>query len=307
MRRYPYALALFLVLPLAASAQQAGEMSYHDESVMPEGAVGERIRSIIETVNADDAEAVRRFIEEECTEEFQNFVSMDEHVSVFFDLNRRWGGADFHSIRSYTPPRENQTVVILKDRNFGAWRAFVVQFDESEEQLVTGLRFNVARTPSNVVEAALSEADVIQQVDELVRHLCDRDAFSGTMLLAKGDDVLLTHACGEASKRFHVANNLQTRFNLGSMNKMFTATSIAQLAERGLLSYYDSISRYVDESWLPREITDKITIHHLLTHTSGLGSYFNDTYWNASREMYRTVEDFKPLWRISSRWFRVTR
>ena len=36
-------------------------------------------------------------------------------------------------------------------------------------------------------------------------------------------------------------------------------------------------------------------MHHLLTHTSGLGSYFNDTYWNGSRELYRSVEDFKPL------------
>ncbi|MCO6490418.1 MAG: beta-lactamase family protein, partial [Phaeodactylibacter sp.] len=50
-----------------------------------------------------------------------------------------------------------------------------------------------------------------------------------------------------------------------------------------------------DESWLPESITSKVTVHHLLTHTSGLGSYFNDTYWNGSRELYRSVEDFKPL------------
>ncbi len=51
----------------------------------------------------------------------------------------------------------------------------------------------------------------------------------------------------------------------------------------------------MDESWLPKEITSKITVHHLLTHTSGLGSYFNETYSKGSRELYRTVEDFRPL------------
>lgn len=55
------------------------------------------------------------------------------------------------------------------------------------------------------------------------------------------------------------------------------------------------ISKYVDESWLPDEITSKITVHHLLSHTSGLGSYFNRTYWNGSRELYRKVDDYKPL------------
>ena len=107
--------------------------------------------------------------------------------------------------------------------------------------------------------------------------------------------MVFTRACGEASKRFHVANKLDTKFNLGSMNKMFTATAILQLVEKGKVALDDPISKYVDESWLPKSITDKVTVHHLLTHTSGLGSYFNDTYWNGSRELYRSVEDFKPL------------
>jgi CubicO group peptidase (beta-lactamase class C family) len=185
--------------------------------------------------------------------------------------------------------------VILKDRNFGAWRAITLRFDESNDHLIAGMQINDARTPTNVQEPSLSEAEVVRQTGEIVQRVCANDAFSGTVLLAKLDDVLYSHACGEASKRFHVPNNIDTKFNLGSMNKMFTATAIAQLVERGVLAYSDTISAYVDESWLPREISDKITIHHLLSHTSGLGSYFNDTYWNGSRELYRDVSDFKPL------------
>lgn len=147
----------------------------------------------------------------------------------------------------------------------------------------------------NSGSAEISQSDFLKKTKELIDKLCETDSFSGTVLIAKGDQVLYEEACGEASKRFHVANNIDTKFNLGSMNKMFTATSIMQLVEKDVIRLNDPISKYVNESWLSKEITDKVTVHHLLTHTSGLGSYFNRTYWNASRELYRSVDDFKPL------------
>ncbi|MGD2154179.1 MAG: serine hydrolase domain-containing protein [Gemmatimonadales bacterium] len=292
-RKAPVLLVLVLCSAQALYAQQPGEISYHDESVMPTGVVGERISSIISTLNAGDPEAVRRFIEEECSQQFANFAPMEEHISVFLGVRRQTGGVDFHGIRTYVPERAGETVVILKDRNFGAWRAFTLRLDGDGR--VAGLGFNDARTPTNVDEPPLSEAQVLEIIEETVERICANDVFAGTVLLAKEDDILFSHACGEASKRFHVPNNIDTRFNIGSMNKMFTATAIAQLVERGELSYDETIDRYVDESWLPAEITSKITIHHLLSHTSGLGSYFTEKFFNESRRLYREIEDFKPL------------
>ncbi len=289
-------IAIILVFSFALlPAQQPGEISYHDEPVMPGGKAGQRIQSIIDTLNSNNPERIRRFIEEECAEKFRKFAPMDEHISVFLNLRRQTGGVDFHSIRTYVPERKGETIVILKDRNFSSWQAFTVRFDGSENYLIAGLGFNTARTPTNVKETSLSEAQFIQMINDLIQKLCEQDVFSGTLLIAKDDKLLLTHACGEASKSFHVPNNPETKFNLGSMNKMFTATAIVQLVEKGKLSYDDPIQKYVDESWLPKDITSKITIHHLLTHTSGLGSYFNETYWKGSRELYRNVKDFKPL------------
>jgi CubicO group peptidase (beta-lactamase class C family) len=220
---------------------------------------------------------------------------MDQHINVFRSTYLQTGGITFHSIRTYVPERKGETVVILKDKNFNSWQSIVVRFSKDENALISSIRFGTARTPSNVTESALTEKDVIEEVQEMMQRLCERDVFSGTVLIAKGDDLLYSHACGEASKRFHVPNNIDTKFNLGSMNKMFTSTSIVQLAEKGKLSYQDTIDKYVDKSWLPEEITSKVTIHHLLTHTSGLGSYFNKTFSEGSRARFRTLEDFKPL------------
>lgn len=286
---------LFLFSFQVLQAQIPGEISYKDESVMPAGKKGERIRSLIATVNSNDPAQISRFVEEAFTERFQKFAPMEQHINVFLDFLRQTGGVDFHSIRTYVPERKGETVIILKDRLFDSWRAFVISFDGSEDFLIAGLQFNVARTPSNVKESSLSEKQLVQTIKGLLLRLCEKDVFSGTLLIAKGDKVLLEYACGEASKRFHWPNNIETKFNLGSMNKMFTATAIAQLVEKGLLTYQDPISKYVDESWLPKEITSKVTIHHLLTHSSGLGSYFNETFVKSSRALFRKLDDYKPL------------
>jgi CubicO group peptidase (beta-lactamase class C family) len=115
------------------------------------------------------------------------------------------------------------------------------------------------------------------------------------VLLARGDEVLFEGAWGLATKRFGVSNEIDTKFNLGSMNKMFTAVSILQLVQEGELSLEDSLAEYVGEDWLPAEVTRPIQIRHLLTHTSGLGSYFNDVFMQSSRLLFRELDDYKPL------------
>lgn len=283
----------FLVLSLVA-AQQPGEVSYHDESVMPGGKIGERIRSLIETFNSGDPAKLEQFIQNECTGRFKT-MPMEQHRSAFQNMFRQTGGLDFHSIRTYDPPRENETIVILKDRNFEAWRAFILRFNKDKDYLITSLGFNDARVPSNVTESPLSEKDFLKEVETLVRRLIEKEILSGAVLVAKGDKVLFMQAAGEASKRFHVANNIDTKFNLGSMNKMFTSVAIMKLVEEGRLSLDHTLDKFVDESWLPQETTSKIMIRHLLTHSSGLGSYFNQVYARSSRQLFRNLDDYKSL------------
>jgi hypothetical protein len=152
----------------ALQAQMPGEKSYLDESVMPGGKKGERIKSLIATANSNDPDQIRRFMSEERTKKFQNIAPMEEHISVFLGFRRATGGVDFHSIRTYVPERK-ETVVILKDRNFDSWRAFSMTFDKSEDLLVAGIYVNIARTPSNVKESPLTEAKCLQTITAQVR------------------------------------------------------------------------------------------------------------------------------------------
>jgi CubicO group peptidase (beta-lactamase class C family) len=78
------------------------------------------------------------------------------------------------------------------------------------------------------------------------------------------------------------------------MNKMFTAVAIAQLVEDGKLDFDDPLSKFLPEFPDP-ESAKKIRIEHLLSHTSGLGSYFDDRFAAASRARFRSVDDFMTL------------
>ncbi|MEE8604290.1 MAG: hypothetical protein V3S65_02860, partial [Candidatus Aminicenantaceae bacterium] len=202
MRKFTYVLLLLLLTFQVAVTQQPGEISFHDESVMPAGIKGEQIEAVITTVNANDPDHVREFMEKHCTKRFQNFAPMDQHIDVFLNLFQETGGVDFHSIRTYVPERKGETVVILKDRNFGSWRAFVLSLDEKNDSLISGLNFAIARTPSNVKEPTLNEEQFLQNIKDMMEELIKKNVFSGTLLIAKGDKILMTSVGGEASKRF---------------------------------------------------------------------------------------------------------
>lgn len=149
-------------------------------------------------------------------------------------------------------------------------------------------------TPEAAKPAPISEAALIRQVKAYVGQLVAEEKFSGALLIAKDGKPILTQAFGLASIAHQVPNRLDTKFNLGSMNKMFTAVAIAQLAEQGKLAFDDPIAKHLLD-YPNQEVASKVTIHHLLTHTSGLTDYFNDKFTEASRARFRTVQDFFPL------------
>lgn len=132
----------------------------------------------------------------------------------------------------------------------------------------------------------------IEEFEAFLEKLNAADSFSGGILVAKDGIPLLQKAAGLADKSFAVANQIETKFNIGSIGKSFTAIAIAQLAERGLLSFNDPLSKWVPN--YPRAVGDKITIHHLLTHTSGLGD-FPPTYGHAWTEPFHCLDHLLPL------------
>lgn len=95
--------------------------------------------------------------------------------------------------------------------------------------------------------------------------------FSGVALIAKDNKIIYRKAFGSANKEWNAPNTLQTKFRIGSLTKQFTAAAVLQLAEGGKLSLDDKLSKYFPD--FPKG--DSVTVHMLLTHTSGIKSYTN--------------------------------
>jgi CubicO group peptidase (beta-lactamase class C family) len=104
---------------------------------------------------------------------------------------------------------------------------------------------------------------------EYLKQRAAAGEFSGAVLVAKDGQPLLEQGYGMADQKRGVANTAQTKFCIASMGKMFTAVAVAQLVGQGKLSFTDTIGKYV--SGFPPETAGKVTIHQLLTHTSGMG------------------------------------
>ncbi len=168
--------------------------------------------------------------------------------------------------------------------------------------LITGLLFTLNMPPLHAQTASIqhapapdiSEGELIRQVKAYVGQQVVDDKFSGTILIAKDGEVLYKQAFGLASIAYQAPNRVDTKFNLGSMNKMFTAVAIAQLAEQGKLAFDDPMSKHLPD-YPNQAVAEQVTIHHLLTHTAGLADYFNEQFIEASRARFRTIDDFLPL------------
>jgi CubicO group peptidase (beta-lactamase class C family) len=139
----------------------------------------------------------------------------------------------------------------------------------------------------------LNESAMARELDAFIQELVAQDKFSGAVLMAKDERPIFQKAYGLASKEFNVPNQTNTKFNVASMGKMFTGIAVAQLAEQGKLSFNDFIAKHLPD--YPKEVASRVRVHHLLTHTSGMGSYWKDEFHEANHARFRTIQDFMPL------------
>lgn len=147
-------------------------------------------------------------------------------------------------------------------------------------------------TPSPV-ESPKAETGPAKELDDYFSSLVTANQLSGVLLVARNGTIVASKAAGIANKATNAPIDVNTKFNLGSANKMFTAVAIAQLAQAGKLSFDDKVGKHLPD-YPNKDVAEKVTIHHLLTHTSGLGMYWNEKF-TAQREKLLTVAAHLPL------------
>ena len=281
------ALVAMVVIPAAAQNQNIA---------IPDTPLGKMAGALIAVFNTGDKERIKGFITANLSDNFLKEESPDGLANNLLSLYRQTGGLEVIEI---IPSKEPNTIRFkLRSKRGNHWARFVTRLDKDQPTRLDGWGLRSILDPETEKaeawsEGKVTEADALKEIERHAASAASRDQFSGVVLVAKGDRVVLHKAYGNAEKNFCGPNKLDTKFNLGSMNKMFTSVAIAQLVQAGKLSYDDTLAKVLPE-YPNKQIAEKITIHHLLTHTSGLGDFFKPEFFK-NREKYVALKDYFPI------------
>ena len=145
-----------------------------------------------------------------------------------------------------------------------------------------------------VAQTAFDAVTIEQRADQWLKPYVVAGDFSGVVLIAQGDQILIARAYGNADFEHDVANQIGTRFRIASLSKTFTAAAIELLISQGRLSLNDHLNKYV--SGIPNG--DSITVEHLLLHESGVGELDDpDVYRQClpNDELLRRLRKVPPM------------
>lgn len=145
--------------------------------------------------------------------------------------------------------------------------------------------------------------EVVARIDARLSRSAQTNAFSGVAFVGRGDRVLLNKGYGWANPQKREPNTPSKRFMIASVSKAFAAAAILLLQDRGLLDVHDPIGTHLED--YPEEVGESVTIHHLLSHTSGIPDYINDfplefklrqmTGWTPSKDDLIAAFQDRPL------------
>jgi len=144
-------------------------------------------------------------------------------------------------------------------------------------------------------DPTISTTELTGRLGQYLEEITAKDEFSGVALLAKGGNPVFQHAYGLASQEYGVPNNVETKFNIGSIDKVFTRVAIGQLLEEGkIASIDDKLKKYLPD-YPNHEAASKVTLRQILNMQSGIGDFFGATFAKSAKDQFRTIADFLPL------------
>lgn len=247
-----------VVLLVAQTARAAGPGS--DAEMIPDTPAGRVFSAFLVAYNQGSRASIARFV----TDHYAPGKDVEAKTDDWLELYYKYGPVQVHGPS------------IAKDRDLEMWlygtvtRAwFAVELIlDKETGYIRAVGILQGEKPPDAPAIAVAVADLPEHINRYLSALDTAGYFAGTVLVARKGQLIYEGAFGLADQRRGIPMRVDTRLQLASITKVFTAVAVAQLVEQGKLSFDDSIGTYLPE--YPKEIGEHVTIHQLLTHTSGI-------------------------------------
>jgi D-alanyl-D-alanine carboxypeptidase len=271
-------------MTFAASTIGTAQAPTGTSAEIPKTPPGEQFSAWLAAFNSGDRAELEKFR--------SHFDKPEEHkVEGMLGFRQQTGGFDLRKIED-----SSSTVLtgLVQERGSDQFARFKIEVEAAAPHHVTHLELNAAGRPPEFALARLSQADLVAALRANLDKDSAADKFSGAVLLAKDGKPIFTGAYGMADREKKIPNTLQTKFRIGSMNKMFTAVSILQLVQAGKISLSDPVGKYLAD-YPNKDVAAKVTIYQLLTHTGGTGDFFGPQF-DAHRLELKTLQDYLKLY-----------
>lgn len=285
-------LSLSGLAPGPGGGQASGQTGPVD---LPKTPAGDRARILVDLFNDKLSDPPKEFVRKNCSEAFKSDVPEGAWGGAIQQIKTMAGPVELASIEKSEP---NEISFTIRSKSRGMAFLIDLAVESGPAHLIDSMFFRPAAPGGGAPAAApapAGPAPVVGPPDlgRIKAYLAERagaGAFSGTALVAKDGKPLLLESAGLASKRFRVPNKPGTKFNLGSINKLFTAVGLLQLAEAGLVGIDDPIGRHLD--LFPKDVGEKVKVRHLLDMSSGWGDYWRHPYFLEHKDDLRTVPQY---------------
>jgi CubicO group peptidase (beta-lactamase class C family) len=244
----------------------------------------EQFSAWLAAFNSGDKDAYHQFLG-------NNIPTRAPRLNLDIDLRQRTGGFELRKLQQGSA---TQVSGLIQERDSDQFARFTLKVEPAEPHHILWLGIIAIPRPDAFPIPRLTESEAIAAIKAQVKKKVAADRFAGTVLVSKSSKVLFSGAYGLADREKKTPNTLDTRFRIGSMNKMFTAVAVLQLVKAGKIKLEDSIGKYIID-YPNQEIATKVTIHQLLTHTGGTGDIFGPEF-NKHRKELRTLNDYVALY-----------
>ena len=289
------ALAVSQAYAIIIRHDPAAAAQSNEAAKFPDTEAGRRVAAYIEAFNSGSDSSLRDVFANHFSKSSLARFTDEERLQMYRRLYSELGKLE---LRRVAQSSDGRITAIFSTAN-GIPARFEFNLEPEPPHKLTGVGIAIGGDDhmpdaGGGAGAAMTEAEVMAALDDYLKEAVNADEFSGAVLVARDGKPVYQKAYGLANKQYNVPNRVDTKFNLGSINKVFTKIAIAQLIEQGKLSVDDTIIKHLPD-YPNRQAAERVTVHHLLDHTSGIGDIFNDKYDSMPKDRLRTISDYLPL------------
>jgi len=281
--------AVLLAVVLVGQGVLAAEIAREH----PDERLAANVVEVVDQINSGDRAGLERFVRERYGAEMLRGMTVETTADFLMGVHESKSPIELCCYRLSDQIPEGMAVAVLRAGASDTWSTLQVRFDEADK--ITSFMIVPAKPPAGFANLTkLDDAGLAREFDAYLLQLAAKDEFSGAVLIARDGKPLFKKAYGLANREHDVPNRTDTRFRLGSMNKMFTAVAVAQLVERGQLSFDDPIGKHLPAGWVAPEVGTQVRVRQLLNHTSGLRDYLEPVLERAIYE-FSDLEDYREI------------